>query len=93
MQDLNEQQLEALENVQVLIDGPFVESLKDIGLVWKRLVQSASLEKRRSGILENELRPNALRPVSSIQYLNKGILRQMKKNDEKLMKSLTDLLI
>ena len=27
-----------LPNIDVLIDGPFVESLKDISLLWKRLV-------------------------------------------------------
>lgn len=57
MQDLNKHQLEALENVQVVIDGPFVESLKDLSLVWKGSSNQRTWVKDKAGVWHMNLDP------------------------------------
>ncbi|MBQ2302954.1 MAG: 4Fe-4S cluster-binding domain-containing protein [Bacteroidales bacterium] len=36
IEDLNEAQLDALRDVDYVIDGPFIEEFKDLSLKWKR---------------------------------------------------------
>ena len=35
MDELNDAQMGVLDDVDVLIDGPFVEELKDVSLAWR----------------------------------------------------------